>query len=297
MPANTITRFFQQHLGLVNSIGRLLMKAHLVYLDYPVDPSPRYGHGKAPHEKLYALVDSRRDEYAGSLAVFRRYAGDLERIPTTDPGEGYNGPSWANGYLPGLDAVAIYCFLSSLNPGRYFEIGSGQSTRFARKAIEDHGLRTRITSIDPDPRAKIDLICDRVVRMPLQELELSIFDELEEGDVLFVDDGHRALMNYGPTVFFLDVLPELADGILLAVHDVYLPYDYPPEWERLYYSEQYLLASYLLAGCGWLEVAFPAFFVSQDPDLSGSIADLWERPNIRGAERHGGAFWMRISRS
>lgn len=54
--------------------------------------------------------------------------------------------------------------LAAGNPATYLEVGSGNSTRFARRAITVHGLRTRIVSIDPEPRAVVDELCDEVVR-------------------------------------------------------------------------------------------------------------------------------------
>lgn len=285
-----LSKFFKSRISLMNELGRLIMKAHLIFVDYPVNPRPRYGHGKPPHELLKAIIAGGDQAYEGYLNSFLDFEDLLESIPVTSD----RGPCWLNGYLPGLDAVAIYSFLTTLNASRYFEIGSGYSTEFARKAIQDHGLRTTITSIDPEPRAQIDSICDRVIRSPLEDQDLSIFNELEAGDILFVDDGHRVFTNSGPVVFFMDVLPLLREGVIVAVHDVYLPYDYPPEWERLYYSEHYLLGCYLLAGCRWLQPMFPAYYVSEDTRLSRMVADLWTGPNMSHAERHGGSFWMRI---
>ena len=65
-------------------------------------------------------------------------------------------PTWENGWFPALDAVTLYGLVATRNPRWYVEVGSGNSTRFVRRAIRDHGLRTRILSIDPGPRAEID---------------------------------------------------------------------------------------------------------------------------------------------
>ena len=120
------------------------------------------------------------------------------------------------------------------------------SSRPARCATG--GFETRIVSIDPQPRAEVDELCDRVLRVPLEAADLSVFDELSDGDVLFFDGSHRTFMNSDATVFFLEVLPRLADGVLVGVHDVFLPYDYPRDFADRYYSEQYLLAAHLIAG-------------------------------------------------
>jgi hypothetical protein len=121
------------------------------------------------------------------------------------------------------------------------------STKFARRAIRDHGLPTRIVSIDPDPRDEIDALCDTAIRESLEQIDLNVVDELERGDIVFIDGSHHCFMNSDVTVFFLDILPRLKPGTLVQFHDLMLPYDYPLEWIERYYSEQYLLAAYLQA--------------------------------------------------
>ncbi len=68
------------------------------------------------------------------------FQNNLEGIPQEQLNE--TGPYWNNGFFPGLDALALYCIMSLVKPTRYFEVGSGNSTMFARKAIHDHSLNT-----------------------------------------------------------------------------------------------------------------------------------------------------------
>ncbi|MCP6769643.1 hypothetical protein NL529_32825, partial [Klebsiella pneumoniae] len=79
-------------------------------------------------------------------------------------GNSATDPYWNNEYLPGLDIVALYSLLKKINPVNYVEIGSGNSTMVARKAIRENSLRSKIVSIDPFPRAEIDGISDLVIR-------------------------------------------------------------------------------------------------------------------------------------
>src|SRR5207249_4908129 len=145
-------------------------------------------------------------------------------------------------------------FITMNNPKRFFEIGSGDSTRFARQAIRDHQLQTTITSFDPRPCAKIDDICDHSFRTPLEECNPEIFNQLEAGDILFVDGSHRVFTNSDVTVVFVEILPLLKPGVFIQFHDICLPYDYPQEWNRRFYSEQYLLATYILAQTNVFEI-------------------------------------------
>lgn len=262
----------------------------VIVLDFPFQPSPRYGYGAPPHAALQALIESGRERYAGLLAAFGRFEDGLAQIPAaaTEPGR----PAWQNDQFTSLDAVALYGLLGELRPQRLFEIGSGNSTAFARQAITDLGLATTLTSIDSAPRKEIDELCDRAIRTGLEEVELSLFDELERGDLVFFDGSHHALMNSDATVFFLDVLPRLPSGVLVGVHDIYLPNDYPPEWRFRYYSEQYLLATWLLAAGDRIEIVLPLAFVSGDPLLTGVIESLRKRLP-KGIEPVGTGFWFR----
>ena len=82
-----------------------------------------------------------------------------------------------------------------------------------------HSLQSRITSIDPAPRAESDRLCDSVIRQPLEELDLSVFDDLEPGDFLFIDSSHRTFSNSDVTVVFMDVLPRLRTGVIVHFHE------------------------------------------------------------------------------
>lgn len=263
-----------------------------IELDYPVTPRPRWGHGAPPHPVLHTRFEAERSRYRRVLRRILRYRDDLARIPVT-PGEDATQPCWSNGWLPGHDAAALYAFLADADPQLYLEIGSGNSTKFARRAIVDHGLRTRVVSIDPSPRAEIDAICDEVVREPAETVDLSLYGRLRKGDVLFVDNSHRCLQNSDATALFLDVLPVLPRGVLVGVHDVYLPEDYPPVWADRFYSEQYVLAAFLLAPRAAVDVVLPGWFASRDPELAAVLDPLWGVPALTGVERHGTAFWLR----
>lgn len=80
-------------------------------------------------------------------------------------------------------------------------------------------------------------------------------------------------------------------------HDIFLPADYPPEWNQRFYSEQYLLACYLLAGSDPFQILLANSFISGDAELAGIVRPIWEAPAMRGVEIHGCSFWLRIRRA
>jgi hypothetical protein len=136
--------------------------------------------------------------------------------------------------------------LALLRPKLLVEIGSGNSTMFARRAIEDHRLPTRIVSLDSQPRAEIDVLADQCLRTGLAHVALALFYQVQTRDVVFCDGSHRTLQNSDVTVFFVDVLPGFPKGVLVGIHVIFWPENCPPSWRRRYYSEQYMLAAYML---------------------------------------------------
>lgn len=183
-------------------------------------------------------------------------------------------PYWHQYWFNSIDAVALVAYLTLNRPRRYIEIGSGNSTKFARWAVAKGDLPTEITSVDPKPRAEINDLCDNVFRQRLQDCDLSIFDALEEGDILFFDGSHRVLSNSDVMVFFLEILPRLRDGVYIHVHDIFLPDDYPPQWGKRFYTEQYMLLPYLMGRTPLIQTILPAYFACVDSALSIIVDQL-----------------------
>jgi hypothetical protein len=265
-----------------------------LFLEYKVQFKPRNGHGLPPHAHLNYVVNANRAEYVEWLRKFDKYKKQLHAIQKADLVQDPSQPGWNNGFLPGLDIMALYTMLAELKPKRYVEIGSGNSTKVAHKAKTDLGLDMQIISIDPFPRAEIDHLADKVIRTPFEQLDNAFLLELEENDVLFVDNSHRVFPNSDATVFFMEVMPELKKGVVVHIHDIYIPYDYPQFMCDRFYSEQYVLAAFLLANPHHYVPILPNFFISEDPELAHVIEQMWAHPNLEDVERHGGSFWLRI---
>jgi hypothetical protein len=264
-----------------------------ILLDYAFRPLPRYGYGKPPHSALYAMLDAKRSRFEQYLRGFASFQEDFVDIPFAERQDAPNTPYWNNGFFPGLDAISLHGVLCTERPKVFCEIGSGHSTRFARNAIRRHDLPTQIISIDPEPRADVDGICDRVLRQPVEDLDPGYFDMLDAGDVLFMDSSHRCFTNSDVAAFYLDVLPRLRPGVVIHFHDILLPYDYPAEWSDRFYNEQYLLACVLLAGGPFYEILLANTFISNDPGLNPLVAELCEPPAMADVARYGWSFWMR----
>lgn len=265
-------------------------------MEYKVDLKPRYGHGNPPHEKLYELINANRAAYQDLLLAFLENKEALHRIKKCADNTDSNAPCWNNGFLPGLDIVALYSLIKHFKPERYIEVGSGNSTKVAYKSIQENQLDTEIISIDPYPRAEIDTLSNTIVRQPFEHVNLDTIKNLKANDILFIDNSHRVLPNSDATAVFLDVLPYLKPGVVVHIHDIYLPYDYPQFMCDRFYSEQYMLAAFVLANPQRYQVLLPNYFISEDKELATLIAPIWQHPNLEGVERHGGSFWLQIGK-
>jgi hypothetical protein len=257
--------------------------------EYPLRIRPRWGWGAPLLAPVVARLEAGEAGYepmVDDVVELAGWAADIPRKPF-GPGE----PAWENDYWGTIDALMQCAALRRRDPALYLEVGSGWSTLFARRAISDFGLRTRIVSIDPQPRAEVDASCDEVLRHPLEDADLGIFGTLAPGDVVFVDGSHTALMSSDATVFFLEVLPTLPAGVLVGVDDVFLPADYPPTWVDRIYGEQYLLAAFLLgAGPEWA-IRFPGWWLAERSPSRERFEPLWpivENRFGRGAS----SFWL-----
>jgi hypothetical protein len=283
-------RYLERHPVMHGVVLSAFGLRHPIFIDHPVRPQPR-----PEHPGIRDLVERGRGRYAHRLGRFRELDEYLAAIPLRDDPDG-TGPYWVNGWLPPLDALALYGFVTQGAPKRYVEVGSGNSTKFVRRAISDHRLPTHITSIDPHPRAAVDKLCDTVVRVPLEDSDPGLFADLEPGDIVFLDGSHRVLMGSDVTVFFFEILPRLRPGVLVHIHDIYLPRDYPPQWRWRHYSEQYLLAAFLLADPQRFDIELPAAYIEDDAALGSIVAPFWDRIGVP-VGHPAASFWLRITGS
>jgi hypothetical protein len=188
-------------------------------------------------------------------------------------------PYWESRYFPQGDKRLAYAVVARYRPRLIVEIGSGHSTKFMRRAARDHGLDTRIVSIDPEPRADIRLVADEFIQATMQTVDLSLFDALRPNDILFLDGSHLVMNGSDCVQFFLNILPVLPPGVLVHLHDIFLPFDYPYQlFIDCKSNEQYMVAMLLLSDPAWVPI-LPIYYAHTLDILPHG----------------GGSFWMRRS--
>lgn len=151
------------------------------------------------------------------------------------------------------DAEYLYNMIRHLKPQRIIEVGSGVSTLLAREAIEKNKIENANYScqhicIEPYERPWLTSLEVELVREKVETIQLDFFNQLEAGDILFIDSSH-IIRPQGDVLFeYLEVLPRLQSGVYIHVHDVFTPRDYDEGWiikHHLLWNEQYLLEAFL----------------------------------------------------
>ena len=145
---------------------------------------------------------------------------------------GLTNGEWGLGY-GAIESQILHCFIRKWKPQRIVEIGSGVSTMCMQHAAEMNraagGQMPEITCIEPFPSAALRQKTDDIRLIPelCQTVPASVFAGLSSGDFLFVDSSHAVKLGSDVIRIYLDIIPRLAPGVFIHIHDVYLPYLYP----------------------------------------------------------------------
>ncbi len=198
-----------------------------------------------------------------------------------------------NGQFGDLDARMLVGMLEAFRPKRVIEVGSGFSTMVMNQVVsEKFAGQMQVTAIEPFPHPFLSTLPHvKLIQSKVQDVDLQVFTALESGDVLFVDSSHVSKTGSDVNHLFFEVLPFLRAGVLIHIHDIWLPNEYPQDWvltEGRSWTEQYLLRA-LLTGSLMYQV-----------ELAGMYAHHFLRPVLdkalgEAAAQVGGgsSFWMR----
>jgi predicted O-methyltransferase YrrM len=236
--------------------------------------------------------DLREEAQLDLLQELSSFSHELDGIPEQD--EDPASYSWVNpAFWPG-DGAAYYCMIRHLGSKRILEVGSGHSTRLAAQAAQRN--EAELTCIEPYPMASLKTVLlpgpSRLIERPVQEVPLEEFDQLEENDILFIDSTHVSKIGSDVNHLFLRVIPRLKPGVVIHVHDIFLPWDMPRGWvvdKKIFWNEQYLLQAMLTCN--------PSFEVLLGNQFLGRVQPEAFRaafPCIPSRFTPGGvSFWMR----
>lgn len=218
-------------------------------------------------------------ELLGKLSEFAGEFSQIVEAGRWDP---------ANPQFSHHDAVTYYCMIRHLRPARIIEVGGGYSTQLACLAASETG--TKITVVEPYPGEALPGLDIELLERRVQDVDLSEFESLRPGDVLFIDSSHVSKIGSDVNHLFFKALPRLAGGVNVHLHDIMIPGEYFEDWvmnRGLFWNEQYLLHAFLMHNSEW-DVTLPVYRMSTVwPD---SLESACPSPTDL---RTGGSFWMR----
>lgn len=227
------------------------------------------------------------------LQELKTYSDEIVEIK-----ENSNVFDFYNGVFYELDPSIYYALIRYLKPKTVVEIGSGYSTQIGYRAIAKNcqeNAKGQIICIEPYPPSYLtDADLDiHLIEKRLEEIDLSLFQKLQAGDILFIDSTHTVKFGSDVCREVLDILPTLASGVWVHIHDIFFPLDYPPKWlieERRAWNEQYLVEAFLSYNSAfevrlanhWLSLDYPEQLASLWPEVLS-----WESPHQCGS------LWLR----
>ena len=225
---------------------------------------------------------------------FREGYEALPEHPTGVPHQYYtSNPNF--GYVSG---AVLYCMVRYFKPRRILEIGSGFSTLLLAQTVLENaggdGDLCELTSVDPYPPPVLSPGVPglaRLLQVKAQEVPMSEFEALKGGDILFIDSSHVLNVSSDVRYEYLEVLPRLAKGVIVHIHDIYLPAEYPREWiikKHRFWNEQYLLQAFLTGNRDFEVIWASNYLHLEHPDR---LAAAFSR--YRHATGAGGSFWIR----
>src|SRR4030095_2825894 len=221
---------------------------------------------------------------------FPKFRDEYEQFPSSSTGE----PGrfhLNNGLFDGTDALVAYCMIRHFQPRLIIEVGSGFSSLVAAEAIAKN-KNSALICIEPFPP---DFLrqgfpgLHSLVEKKVEDIDREFFSPLEPGDILFIDSSHTVKIGGDVNYLFLKVLPRLKPGVIVHVHDIFLPFDYRRDWvieQRRFWTEQYLLQAFLTFNSQF-EVLMANAYLNHyhGEDLKATFPNL---PSWIG-----GSFWMR----
>jgi len=236
-------------------------------------------------ESQLQLLSELASKYKSEYDNLAREPNDI-----SDPFEYYlNNPTFGP-----VDAEMLYAMVRHFSPAKVVEIGSGFTTRLAAQAIRQNERPCELVTIDPRPPPDCDRGfpgLSRLLCQPVQTVPLSEFIQLGENDILLIDSSHVLKIGSDVAYEYLEILPRLARGVVVHIHDIFLPLEYPHQWvkrEYRFFNEQYLLQAFLAFNNTFEVLWAGSYMALNHPQaLNAAFRTFDER------ECWPGSFWIR----
>ena len=193
------------------------------------------------------------------------------------------------------DGIFLWLLIDHFKPSRIIEVGSGFSSALMLD-MNDTVMNgsMKLTFIDPythklEQNLRFgDKSKAEIVQKPIQEIKLEKFHSLEKNDILFLDTSHICKTGSDLNYDVFEILPSLNKGVIIHIHDIFYPFEYPKEWvlKQKAYNEAYLIRSFLMYNDSFEIILFPNYLMK--------IKETWFKKNMPNCLKNsGGSLWLR----
>ena len=203
-----------------------------------------------------------------------------------------------NGTFDSVDCEILYCMIRHFKPKTIVEIGSGNSTYLSAQSAlankEETGIDTTLIAIEPFPNSTLKSGfpgLSKLIQRKAEEVDPSLFGELRENDILFIDSSHVLKIGGDVQKIYLEILPKIRKGVLIHIHDIFLPAEYRKEvvlGRYWFWTEQYLLQAFLLFNDTFKVLWGSSFMHLNHPEKLEAAFSSYNRD-----ERWPASFWIR----
>jgi predicted O-methyltransferase YrrM len=195
------------------------------------------------------------------------------------------------------DGIFLYSTIRKFQPKKIIEVGSGFSSAlmmdtndlFFNSSIE-------LIFVEPYPDRLLSLFkaADHkkytVIKKPVQDVPITLFEQLNENDILFIDSTHVSKTGSDVNFILFEILPILNKGVLIHFHDIFYPFEYPKEWvlnrKGFGWNEDYILRAFLSYNKSFEILAFNTF-------LEHYYEDWFQQEMPLCLINKGGSIWLR----
>ena len=234
------------------------------------------------------LFNGRKNfDFLKSIACPEEFNREYANGAIKDSGFQFNNGSYESG-----DAETLYYFVRGCKPSKIVEVGAGHSSFLIHAALKlnnEEGIPGEHIIIEPYENPWLEKLGSRVIRERVEEVDFSLFQSLVAGDILFIDSSHVVRAQNDCVFEYTELLPSLPAGVVVHVHDIFSPFDYPDEWlnkDFKLWSEQYFLEVLLTNSSEW-EVLAPLNWLSKDYEVFETLCPFFTK------ERMPGSMWIR----
>ena len=204
-----------------------------------------------------------------------------------------------NGMYESIDGEILYSMVRHFKPKKIIEIGCGYSTFLIAQAILQNRAESEtnscdLTAIDPYPKPILHRGfpgLTSLIESPVTKVPISRFQKLQADDILLIDSSHTLKIDGDVWYEYLEILPQLNKGVIVAFHDIFLPEEYPKKWvleHHRFWNEQYLLQAFLAFNNNWEILWAGNWMRINHPQM---LSEAF-RPSDRAGHKPGG-FWIR----